>query len=112
MLASRPRAEAVEAFEGDPRIPFIAAFEAQDLALCGFGAVARLVAELHGVAEAVDWRGTVERESEIARRIQSIEIGRCLLNMAQPPESFEPVKGQGRLDAERQLLLPLYVHFR
>jgi hypothetical protein len=66
VLAGRPRSKAVEAFESKPGIPFVAALEPQDLALCAFGAAARLVAELRGITEAVDRRGTGDADAEVA----------------------------------------------
>ena len=40
ILIVRSSAEAVKAFKGEPGVPLIAPFDAEDLALLGFGSVA------------------------------------------------------------------------
>src|SRR5262245_48853096 len=104
MLALRSPGVTVVPLGHDPRIPLVANLEASDLALLVFGSIARLVAKLHGVSEAA--RRAAERETEVAGGIQPIQVSRCLLDVAQPPEPFQPVAGQGRMDADRQLLFP------
>src|SRR4029453_9105174 len=105
MRTGRPCAKAIEALEGDAGFPLKAAFETQDLALLCFGSVARLVAELCRISQAIDRSRTTETKSEIAGRVQPVKIGRRLFDMTQPPESVQPVKRQGRMDAQRQLML-------
>src|SRR4051812_15745404 len=51
MLAGRPPAEAIEAFDADRGRRLIARLETHDFALARFGPAARLVPKLRGIAE-------------------------------------------------------------
>src|SRR5262245_46940967 len=66
ILARRPPPETIETFEGHRRIALVASLESDDLAFAGFRPVARLIAELRGIAEALNPRRAGERESKIA----------------------------------------------
>ena len=55
---------------------FASPLEPEDLPLLCLGGAIRLVAELRRVSVPGNARGAAERESEVARGIQAIEIGR------------------------------------
>ena len=64
-----------------------------------------VVGVLDGVAEVLDEDGTADRDPEVTRGVEAVQVLGRLLDVAQAPEALQPVEGEAGLDTEGHLLL-------